>query len=51
MSYYNRYNEFVVNGDFIMVPYITLTPKSSDRQLVYKVGKTRLDLHLAQNVA
>ena len=43
MSYYNRYNEFVVNGDFIMVPSITLTPKSSDRKLVYKVGKTRLD--------
>ena len=43
MSYYNRYNEFIVNGDFIMVPGIKLQPKSSDRQVVYKVGKSRLD--------
>ena len=26
-----------------MVPSIVLTPKSSDRKIVYKVGKTRLD--------
>ena len=43
MSYYNRYNEFIINGDYVMVPSITLTPKSSDRKIVYKVGKTRLD--------
>ena len=43
MSYYNRYSEFVVNGDFIMVPHISLVRKSSDRRIVYKVGQTRLD--------
>ena len=43
MSYYNRYNEFIVSGDFIMVPSIKLIPKSTDRKIVYKVGKTRLD--------
>tara|TARA_R110000824_G_scaffold56365_7_gene154379 strand:+ start:1622 stop:1939 length:318 start_codon:yes stop_codon:yes gene_type:complete len=43
MSYYNRYSEFVVGGDFIMVPSIRLAPKSSDRKIVYKVGQTRLD--------
>ena len=43
MSYYNRYNEFIVNGDYIMVPGIKLTPKSGDRQVVYKTGKSRLD--------
>ena len=43
MSYYNRYNEFIINGDYVMVPSIRLTPKSSDRKIVYKVGKTRLD--------
>ena len=42
MSYYNRYNEFIVNGDYIMVPGIKLAPKSSDRQVVYKTGKSRL---------
>ena len=41
MSYYNRYNEFIVNGDYIMVPGIKLAPKSSDRQVVYKTGKSR----------
>ena len=40
MSYYDRYTEFVVNGDYIMVPSITLDIKSSDRETVYKVGKT-----------
>ena len=43
MSYYNRYNEFVVNGDYIMVPFIKLAIKTSDRETVYKVGKTRMD--------
>lgn len=43
MSYYDRYTEFVVNGDYIMVPSITLDIKSSDRETVYKVGKTRMD--------
>jgi len=43
MSYYDRYSEFVVNGDYIMVPSIILDIKSSDRETVYKVGKTRMD--------
>ena len=43
MSYYDRYSEFIVNGDYIMVPSITLDIKSSDRETVYKVGKTRMD--------
>ena len=41
MSYYNRYNEFVVNGDYIMVPFIKLAMKTSDRETVYKVGKNK----------
>ena len=43
MTYYNRYNEFVVNGDYIIVPHIKIPPKTSDRKVVYKVGQTRLD--------
>ena len=43
MSYYNRYVEYVVNGDYIMVPHITLDTKSSDRETIYKSGKSRLD--------
>ena len=43
MGYYNRYTEYVVNGDYIMVPHINLEVKSSDRETVYKSGKSRLD--------
>ena len=43
MGYYNRYDEFITNGDYVMVPSIKLTSKSSDRTTVYKVGKSRLD--------
>ena len=41
MGYYNRYDEFITNGDYIMVPHIRLTNKFSDRSVVYKMGKTR----------
>tara|TARA_R100001163_G_C4949544_1_gene117914 strand:- start:300 stop:617 length:318 start_codon:yes stop_codon:yes gene_type:complete len=43
MTYYNRYSEFVVNGDYIIVPQVKIPAKSSDRKISYKVGKTRLD--------
>ena len=43
MGYYNRYDEYITNGDYIMVPHIKLSKKSSDRTITYKVGKTRLD--------
>ena len=43
MGYYNRYDEYITNGDYVMVPYIKLTNKSSDRTMVYKLGRTRLD--------
>ena len=43
MTYYNRYNEFIVNGDYTIVPHIKIPSKASDRKISYKVGKTRLD--------
>ena len=43
MAYYNRYDEYIRNGDYIMVPHIKLTNKSTDRTVIYKVGNTRLD--------
>jgi hypothetical protein len=43
MSYYNRYVEYVDNGDYIMVPHIKLDEKSSDRETIYKSGKSRMD--------
>jgi hypothetical protein len=43
MSYYNRYNEFLLNGDNKTVPLIDIPTRTSDRYIVYKVGKSRLD--------
>ena len=43
IQYYNRYNQFLINGEQIVVPYIALTPKNSDKRYIYKVGISRLD--------
>jgi hypothetical protein len=40
---YNRYNEFLVDGQQTVVPYINLPSKSTDKRYIYKVGMTRLD--------
>ena len=42
-DYYNRYNNFIVNGQQTIVPYIGLPSKSSDKRYIYKVGSSRLD--------
>ena len=43
MSYYNRYKDFIKNGELKVVPYIEIGKKTSDRFVVYKVGRSRLD--------
>ena len=43
-QYYNRYNNFVLNGELTVVPYITLPTKTSDKRYIYKVGQSRLDI-------
>ena len=43
MSYYNRYKDFIQNGELKVVPYIEIGKKTSDRFVVYKVGRSRLD--------
>jgi hypothetical protein len=42
-QYYNRYNNFVVNGQQTVVPYVNLRSKSTDKRFIYKVGQSRLD--------
>lgn len=42
-KYYNRYNQFVDNGDYDIVPGIDIPIKSTDKYIVYKQGKDRLD--------
>ena len=42
-SYYNRYQDFLNDGQFKIVPGIDIPIKKSDRYVVYKKNKTRLD--------
>ena len=42
-QYYNRYQDFLINGQQTVVPYLVLPPKSSDKRFIYKVGQSRLD--------
>lgn len=41
--YYNRYSEFLINGEQTVVPYVTLPQKTTDQTYIYKVGRSRLD--------
>ncbi len=42
-TYFNRYKDFKSNGKVSCLPFIKLTPKSTDKMVVYKAGVTRLD--------
>jgi hypothetical protein len=43
IQFYNRYNEFLINGQQTVVPYIDLPSKTTDKRYIYKVGMSRLD--------
>ena len=43
LQYWNRYSDFLINGQQTVVPYIVLPSKSSDKNYIYKVGQSRLD--------
>jgi hypothetical protein len=40
---YSRYNEFLIDGQQTIVPYINLPSKSTDKKYIYRVGLTRMD--------
>jgi len=40
---YNRYSEFLIEGQQTIVPYITLPQKTSDKRYIYKVDMSRMD--------
>jgi len=42
-QYYNRYSEFLVNGEQSVVPYVQLPSKPSDKSFIYRIGISRLD--------
>jgi hypothetical protein len=43
LQYYNRYSQFLQNGEQKVVPYVNLPAKSSDKKYIYKAGTSRLD--------
>ena len=43
LQYFNRYSDFLINGQQTVVPYIPLESKSSDKSHIYIVGQSRLD--------
>lgn len=43
LQYFNRYNQFLVNGEQNIVPFVKLDTKPSDKNYIYKVGQSRLD--------
>lgn len=42
-AYYNRYSDFLINGQQTIVPFVNLPTKTSDKSYVYKVARSRLD--------
>lgn len=43
LQYWNRYTDFLINGEQTVVPYVDLPSKSSDKNYIYIVGQSRLD--------
>lgn len=41
---YNRYGMFTIDGEVKNVPFVKLPKKTSDKEHIYKIGVTRLDL-------
>jgi hypothetical protein len=42
-QYWNRYNEFLINGEQTVVPFVQLAQKTTDKAYIYKVAMSRLD--------
>ena len=43
MNYYDRYSDFRTNSTMVTIPGITIPISSTDKTVVYKKRKTRLD--------
>ena len=43
-QYWNRYSEFLINGEQTVVPFVQIPQKTTDQTYVYKVGRSRLDI-------
>ena len=43
LQYWNRYTDFLINGQQTVVPGVVVPTKTSDKNFIYKVGQSRLD--------
>ena len=43
MDYYNRYKDFIINGQQTVVPFLSIPGRVTDQQYLYRQGRTRLD--------
>jgi hypothetical protein len=43
MEFYNRYQQFLIDGKQTMVPFVKLPSRSSDQRYIYKKNRSRLD--------
>ena len=43
MQYYNRYQNFLINGQQTVVPFVNLPQRPSDQRYIYVKNKSRLD--------
>lgn len=43
MEYYDRYGNFLINGNQTVVPYVTLPLKATDQRYLYRTNRSRLD--------
>ena len=42
-QYYNRYENFLINGNQTVVPFLQLPQRASDQKYIYRSGQSRLD--------
>jgi hypothetical protein len=43
LEYFNRYQNFLINGQQTVVPYVKVPIKTTDKKFIYKLGMSRLD--------
>lgn len=43
MQYYNRYQNFLINGQQTVVPFLSIGSRTTDQRHVYIKNKSRLD--------
>jgi hypothetical protein len=43
MEYFNRYQNFLINGNQTVVPFVTLPNRTTDQKYLYRANQSRLD--------